>query len=132
MNSHKNARLTALGRAELVHRVVELGQPPSQPPSQVAAAFGVCVKTVRKWVARFEAEGVAGLRGRPSRPHKLYRPTPDEVVDRIAELRRKRWTGKHIAAELGVSPAAVSRVLIPGCVDRDNRCAVMSAPAPAR
>jgi transposase InsO family protein len=107
INSHKNARLTALGRAELVHRVVELGQ----PVSQVAAAFGVSVKTVRKWVARFEAEGVAGLRDRPSRPHKLYRPTPDEVVDRIAALRRKRWTGKHIAAALGVSPATVSRVL---------------------
>ncbi len=53
MNSHKNARLTALGRAELVHRVVDLGQ----PARQVAASLGVCVKTVCKWVARFEAEG---------------------------------------------------------------------------
>ena len=44
MNSHKNARLTALGRAELVHRVVDLGQ----PASQVAASLGVYVKTVRK------------------------------------------------------------------------------------
>jgi len=33
------------------------------------------------------------------------------VVDRIAALRRQRWTGKQIAAELGVSPATVSRVL---------------------
>ena len=52
MNSHKNARFTALGRAELVRRVVDLGQ----TASQVAASFGVCVKTVRKWVAQFEAE----------------------------------------------------------------------------
>lgn len=107
MNSHKNARLTPLGRAELVRRVVDH----DQPASQVAAAFGLCVKTVRKWVARFQAEGEAGLRDRSSRPHRLHRPTPGAVVERIAALRRERWTGKRIAAELGVSPATVSRVL---------------------
>jgi len=107
MNSHKNARLTALGLAELVHRVVDLGQ----PASQVAASFGVCVKTVHRWVARFEAEGEGGLCDRSSRPHRLHRPTPDEAVARIAALRRERWTGKRIALELGVSAATVSRVL---------------------
>jgi transposase len=99
MNRHKNVRLTAVGRAELVHRIVELGQ----PARQVAASFSVCVRTVRKWVAR--------LRDRPSRPLKLYRPTPNEVVNRIAALRRECWTGKHITAELGVSPATVIRIL---------------------
>lgn len=107
MNSHKNARLTALGRAELVRRVLDRGQ----SSGEVAAAFGICVKTARKWLARFEAEGAAGLVDRSSRPHELYRPTPDAVVDRIAALRRKRWTGARIAAELCVSPATVSRVL---------------------
>jgi transposase InsO family protein len=107
MNSHKNARLTALGRAELVRRVLDLGQ----PARQVAASLGVCTKTVRKWVARFEAEGGAGLGDRSSRPHRLHRPTPHAVVERIAALRRERWTGKRIATELGVSPATVSRVL---------------------
>jgi len=107
MNSHKNARLTALGRAELVRRVIEEGQ----SAGRVAASFGVCVKTVRKWVARFKAEGEAGLRDRSSRPRRLHRPTPPEVAGRIAALRRERWTGKRIAAELGVSPATVSRVL---------------------
>ena len=33
------------------------------------------------------------------------------VVARIEALRRQRWTGKQIAAEAGVSPATVSRVL---------------------
>jgi len=107
MNSHKNARLTAPGRAKLVRRVLDQGQ----SAGEVAAALGVCAKTVRKWVARFEAEGAAGLSDRSSRPHRLYRPTPDEVVGQITVLRRKRWTGQHIAAELGVSPATVSRVL---------------------
>ncbi len=107
MNSHKNARLTALGRAELVYRVADLGQ----PASQVAAALGVCVKIVRKWLARFKAEGEEGLCGRSSRPHRLHRPTPSDVMGRIAALRRERWTGKRIAAGLGVSAATVSRVL---------------------
>ena len=33
------------------------------------------------------------------------------VVDQVEALRRQRWTGKQIAAEIGVSPATVSRIL---------------------
>jgi DNA-binding MurR/RpiR family transcriptional regulator len=33
------------------------------------------------------------------------------VIKRIEELRRQRLTGKAIAAETGVSPATVSRIL---------------------
>jgi transposase InsO family protein len=44
-------------------------------------------------------------------PHRLRRPTPRTVVEEIERLRRQRWTGKQIAAESGVSPATVSRVL---------------------
>src|SRR3954451_10615378 len=67
MNVHQNARLTPHSRAELVRRVVVEGQ----TPTAVAAAFGVTVKTVRKWVARFQTEGVKGLHDRSSRPHHL-------------------------------------------------------------
>ena len=107
MDIHKNARLTPHSRAELVRRVLEEGQ----TPKAVATAFGVCERTVRKWVARFQAEGPAGLMDRSSRPKRLYRPTAASLVDRIAALRRQRWTGHQIAAEVGVSPATVSRVL---------------------
>jgi hypothetical protein len=82
-----------------------------QTPKAVATAFGVCVKTVNKWVARFQAEGAVGLIDRSSRPHRLYRPTPATTSERIAELRRQRATGKQIAQQVGVSPATVSRVL---------------------
>ena len=82
-----------------------------QTPKAVATAFGVCVKTVRKWVSRFRAEGVDGLPDRSSRPHRLRRPTPQPVTERIETLRRQRWTGEQIAQEVGVSPATVSRVL---------------------
>ena len=106
MDVHKNAPLTPAGRATMVRRVLA-----GQTPKAVATAFGVCAKTVRKWVARFQAEGAGGLVDRSSRPHRLHRPTPQPVADRIAELRRQRCTGKQIAQQTGVSPATVSRVL---------------------
>src|SRR5665213_1617092 len=106
MNVHKNARLTAYSRAELVRRVRE-----GQRPKAVATAFGVDARTVAKWVKRFEAEGLGGLVDRSSRPRKLYRPTPAETVDRIIALRRQRFCGQQIAKETGVSPATVSRIL---------------------
>jgi transposase InsO family protein len=54
---------------------------------------------------------LAGLQDRSSRPHRLYRPTPQPVVERIASLHRQRLTGQAIAVEVGVSAATVSRVL---------------------
>lgn len=107
MNVHQNARLTAHSRAELVRRVLDEGQ----PRGAVAAAFGVDVKTVGKWVGRFRAEGAAGLADRSSRPHRLREPTPPEIHEQIIGLRRQRFTGQQIARETGVSPATVSRVL---------------------
>jgi transposase InsO family protein len=106
MNMHKNARLTPLGRERVVRQVLS-----GQTPKAAARAAGVCPRTVRKWVTRFEAEGLEGLQDRSSRPHRLYRPTPAAIVERVEVLRRQRWTGKQIAAEVGVSPATVSRTL---------------------
>ncbi len=107
MNVHKNARLTRHSRADMVRRIAIEGQ----TAGAVAAAFGVTVKTVRKWLARFGAEDVAGLADRSSRPHRLHRPTPAAIVAKVEALRRQRFTGKQIAAETGVSPATVSRIL---------------------
>jgi transposase InsO family protein len=106
MNIHKNARLTRHGR-ELIVRQIASGQ----TPEAASRAAGVCPRTARKWVARFKAEGIAGLKDRSSRPHHLRRPTPAAIVEKIEALRRQRFTGKQIAAEVGVSPATVSRIL---------------------
>jgi transposase InsO family protein len=106
MNMHKNARLTPRGRERIVMQVLS-----GQTPQAVAFAAGVCPRTVRKWVARFKAEGVEGLRDRSSRPRRLYRPTQHATFEQVEALRRQRWTGKQIAAEVGVSPATVSRIL---------------------
>jgi transposase InsO family protein len=91
----------------LVRRVLSDGQ----RPKAVATAFGVDVKTVNKWVARFVAEGPAGLADRSSRPSRLREPTPPETVERIIALRRQRFIGRQIAGQTKVSPATVSRIL---------------------
>jgi transposase InsO family protein len=106
MNIHKNARLTPRGRERIV-RLVESGQ----TAKAVAQAAGVCPRTVRKWAARYRSEGPAGLHDRTSRPHRLHRPTPSRIVEKVEALRRQRWTGKQIAATVNVSPATVSRIL---------------------
>jgi transposase InsO family protein len=106
MDIHENARLTPRGREHMVTMVLR-----GQTPKAVSAAVGVCRRTVKKWVDRFKADGLAGLQDRSSRPDRLRQPTPQATIDRIAALRRQRLTGKAIAAETGVSPATVSRVL---------------------
>jgi transposase InsO family protein len=106
MNLHKNARLTPHGRERIVHLARS-----GQMPTAIASMVGVCPRTVRKWLKRYREEGPAGLLDRSSRPHRLYRPLPEPIRQRVAELRRQRWTGKQIAAELAISPASVSRVL---------------------
>src|ERR1700755_2391859 len=68
MDVHKNARLTPLGRERMVKLV--LG---GQTPQAVGEAVGVCPRTVRKWVERYQSEGPAGLQDRSSRPKRLHR-----------------------------------------------------------
>lgn len=107
MNLHRNARTTVRSRAEIVRRVLFGGE----AESAVAAAFATTTETVRKWVDRYQAGGLAGLEDRSSRPHRLRNPTPAATVERIIELRRARVTGKQIAQETGVSRTTVSRHL---------------------
>ena len=107
MNSHKNALLTPKGREAMVRAVVDDG--PSV--ATVARLYRTTPKTVAKWVARFRAEGVSGLRDRSSRPLSSPSQTPPTTAAAIEALRRQRHTGKQIAGEVGVSPATVSRVL---------------------
>lgn len=107
MDVHKNARLTPAGREVMVRRVVVGGE----TAPTVGDAMGVCERTVRKWVNRFRREGLAGLRDRSSRPHRLRHPIPAGTIVRIEVLRRQRWTGTRIASEVGVSRASVSRIL---------------------
>jgi transposase InsO family protein len=77
----------------------------------VARQFHTTPKTVAKWIERFEADGVEGLRDRSSRPLSSPSQATPPVCAAVEALRRQRHTGQQIAAEVGVSPATVSRIL---------------------
>jgi transposase InsO family protein len=106
MNVHQNARLTPQGRAQLIQRVHR-----GEPVRTVAHAVGITDRTVRKWVARWQADPTQTLQDRSSRPHHSPRATPPAVVAQIVAVRQQRWTGAQIASWVGVSRATVGRVL---------------------
>jgi transposase InsO family protein len=107
MDTHKNARLTPKGREEMVRAVVDGGL----TKAAAARRYNTTPKTVGKWVERFRAEGVDGLRDRSSKPLSSPGQTPPATCTAIEVLRRQRYTGQQIAVEVGVSPATVSRIL---------------------
>jgi transposase InsO family protein len=107
--SHANARLTVHGRLLLITRVLRQ----RRPVAHVAAELGISRATGYKWLARYRAEGLAGLRDRSSRPHVSPGRTAPEVEAAIVALRRDRRLGPaRIAAILGLHPSTVHRVLV--------------------
>ena len=107
MNSHKHARLTARGRALLVSRVIEL----RWTVAAASQAAGVSVRTGYKWLARFRAEGSAGLADRSSRPKHMPRALSATERQCLEALRRQRWPLWRIAAQAGRGMGTVSRCM---------------------
>ena len=107
MDIHKNARLTFKMREQMAKAVVQEGV----TLKHAAACFNGSARTAAKWVGRYRAEGVSGLRDRSSRPLRLYRPTAPELIERVRLLRLERWTGLRISQHTGLSRATVSRIL---------------------
>jgi transposase len=106
--SHRNARLNFHGRLLLVHRIRVQGW----AVAHAARAQGVSRQCAHRWVARFDAQGRAGLHDRSSRPHLMPTHTAAEVEAQVVELRRRERRGQDwIALELGLRPRTVSRIL---------------------
>jgi transposase InsO family protein len=106
MDIHQNARLLPRARAALAEEILK-----GRPVRAVAAGFRVSERTARKWLIRFQREGVYGMGDRSSRPrHSPFRTAPD-VERRVEQLRRQRFTGAQIARETGLSRATVFRTL---------------------
>ena len=105
MNVHQNARLTVSCRVLLVERILS-----GRARARVAAELGVSVRTVAKWLRRYQELGAEGLKDRSSRPHRSPEAT-DEVLRRaVVSLRRQRLTLLTIAAQLDLSRATVARI----------------------
>jgi transposase InsO family protein len=107
MKLHGNARLSVKGRELLVERIEVAGW----SLSAAAEAAGISERTARKWLARYRAEGPAGLVDRSSAPTVVANRTDQRRVEAIAALRRLRFTGAEIAELLGMALSTVSGIL---------------------
>jgi transposase InsO family protein len=101
---------------------------------QVAEKVGVSRQTLHSWLARYEAEGLEGLKDRSHRPAGCPHQMPAAVEAVLLELRRSRpyWGPRRLVFELAKrnvaplpSPSAAYRALLrAGMIDpaaRDSR-----------
>lgn len=106
MNLHANARTCPNSRQLLVDRIAA-----GWSVMEAAEAAGITDRTARRWMARWRAEGSAGLRDRSSAPRRIPHKTPADRVEQIIRLRRLRMTGSQIALALQMALSTVSAVL---------------------
>jgi transposase len=81
----------------------------------VAAKVGVEVSTARRWRNRFLAQRLEGLldEPRPGRPRTVTDDRVEAIITRTLESTPRdatHWSTRSLAAELGLSQSAVSRV----------------------
>ena len=105
--ANAKARTNLFGRGLIVARVAA-----GWPAAHVAEQLGVSRATVHKWLRRHAREGEAGLADRPSRPHRMPARTPARVEQRVLAARRRQRRGAVVlAAQLGLNPSTVGRIL---------------------
>ncbi len=116
---HRSARLNVFGRRLIVQRVREEGW----PVAHAAKAMGVSRQCAHRWLARFDAEGEAGLQDRSSRPHRSPNRTSREVEAAVVEARTRYRRGPDwLGPELGISPRTVTRILRRYGIPRLSEC----------
>jgi len=107
MKLHANAALSFRQRERMVRRVVDQGW----SVKEAALAAEVSARTAGKWVARYRAEGAAGLLDRSSAPMLVANRSDEQTVEAIAALRRLRFTGPEISEVLDRPHSTVSGIL---------------------
>jgi transposase InsO family protein len=106
MKLHANARTCPNSRRLIVERIGA-----GWSLAEAAEAAGVSDRTAAKWLARWRAEGDAGLVDRSSAPQRVPGRTPALRVEAIVALRRLRMTAAEIAELLSMALSTVSAVL---------------------
>jgi transposase len=81
----------------------------------IASKLDIDVATARKWRARFVADRLDGLldEPRPGRPRTVADEQVEAVITRTLETSPRdatHWSTRSLAAELGLSQSAVSRI----------------------
>lgn len=69
---------------------------------ELCARYAISPKTGYKWLARYEAEGPAGLADRSRRPHRSPRATRPDVINALLEARRHHphWGARKLVSIL--------------------------------
>jgi len=106
MKLHANARTCPNSRRLLVDRMSA-----GWSVMEAAEAAGITDRTARRWLARWRAEGEAGLRDRSSAPKRIPHKTPADRVAEVVRLRRLRLTAARIAVALEMALSTVSAIL---------------------
>ena len=104
MKVHRNAKTTPRLRQLIVTRAQG-----GWTYAQIAAALGLSVRTVAKWMAR--SRQAHGLLDRSSRPHHQPRRLDAATAAAIVAVRRTRATAWEISGRLGIPRSTVTRVL---------------------
>jgi len=125
MNIHKNARTTPRSRAMLIHRVMV----ERWPVAEVALSFGVSVRTVYKWLARYREHGAAGLQDRTSAARRHPHALPGAWIALIRLLRQSKLVAADIAQRLPLARSTISAVLRRIGL---NRLCYLTPPAPVQ
>jgi putative transposase len=78
--------------------------------TELAEQYGISRRTGYKWLARYDAEGLAGLHDRSRRPQHSPTATADDVIDQLVALRRRhpRWGPKKLLPVLRRTQPAVA------------------------
>ncbi|HWC07419.1 MAG TPA: IS481 family transposase [Solirubrobacterales bacterium] len=106
MKLHANARTCPKSRRLLVDRLQG-----GWSLRSAAEAAGVSERTAAKWLARWLAEGEAGLLDRSSAPRRSPSRLAADRLEAIEALRRLWMTAAEIAEVLGMALSTVSRWL---------------------
>lgn len=89
-------------KMELKREFVMLANQPNANMSQLCRRFDISRPTGYKWLARYQSEGLEGLRERSRRPANSPNKTPEHIQQLVVEARRRDpgWGGRKLRRHL--------------------------------
>ena len=96
-------------------RIVLAAAEPRTTNTAIAARLGITMMTVTKWRGRFAARGLAGLHdeARPGAARTITDAHVEQVITTTLEQApadATHWSTRRLAAQLGMSQSAISRI----------------------
>lgn len=103
---HKNAKSCPYSRALIVKKHLEQGI----PVRELASFYGVSTSLIYRWIKRYKAQGLTGIRLRSSRPIHSPSKTAAWKEQAVKALSLGGWSHTHISETLRMPLSTVSVV----------------------